>query len=104
MALSTTLLEKYLNYKRTPSASERVGVVSTLPHNSKLTLTVTIEIEEEDDGRWIAEAPELPGVMVYGDSEQQARDNISPLILRVIADRLERGEHIPLRVLSNASS
>jgi len=54
-----------------------------------------IEIEREDDGRWIAEIPELPGVMAYGDSRNQAISKAEALALRVLADRLEHGEEIP---------
>jgi predicted RNase H-like HicB family nuclease len=54
-----------------------------------------IEIEREKDGRWIAEIPELPGVMVYGDSRNEAISKAEALALRVMADRLEHGEEIP---------
>ncbi len=54
-----------------------------------------IEIEREDDGRWIAEIPELPGVMAYGDSRNEAISKAEALALRVLADRLEHGEVIP---------
>ena len=54
-----------------------------------------IEIEREDDGRWIAEIPELPGVMAYGDSRKEAISKAEALALRVLADRLEHGEEIP---------
>lgn len=54
-----------------------------------------IEIEREDDGRWIAEVPELPGVMVYGESRQEAIAHIQALTLRVLADRLDHGEAVP---------
>jgi len=54
-----------------------------------------IEIEREEDGRWIAEIPELPGVMVYGDSRNEAISRAEALALRVLADRLEQGEEIP---------
>jgi len=54
-----------------------------------------IEIEREDDGRWIADLPDLPGVMVYGDTEEQAIAKVKALALRVIADRLDHGESIP---------
>jgi predicted RNase H-like HicB family nuclease len=56
---------------------------------------VKIELEKEEDGRWIAEIPELPGVMVYGLSREEAICKIEALALRVIADRLEHGENIP---------
>ncbi|MBI4840353.1 MAG: type II toxin-antitoxin system HicB family antitoxin [candidate division NC10 bacterium] len=54
-----------------------------------------IEIEREDDGRWIAEVPDLPGVMVYGETREQAIAKVQSLALRVIADRLDHGEAIP---------
>ncbi|MGA2060277.1 MAG: type II toxin-antitoxin system HicB family antitoxin [Thermoguttaceae bacterium] len=54
-----------------------------------------VEIEREDDGRWIAEIPELPGVMAYGDSRNEALSKAEALALRVMADRLEYGEEIP---------
>jgi predicted RNase H-like HicB family nuclease len=54
-----------------------------------------IEVEREEDGRWIAEIPELPGVMVYGDSRNEAISKAEALALRVLADRLENGEEIP---------
>jgi predicted RNase H-like HicB family nuclease len=51
-----------------------------------------IEIEREDDGRWIAEVPALPGVLTYGTTEDEARTKAKALALRVIANRLENGE------------
>ena len=54
-----------------------------------------IEIEREEDGRWIAKIPDLPGVMVYGDSRNEAISKAEALALRVLADRLEHGEEIP---------
>jgi predicted RNase H-like HicB family nuclease len=54
-----------------------------------------IEIEREDDGRWIAEIPELPGVMAYGNSRNEAISKAEALALRALADRLEHGEVIP---------
>jgi predicted RNase H-like HicB family nuclease len=56
---------------------------------------MNIEIERESDGRWIAEIPDLPGVMAYGDSRPDAVAKAEALALRVIADRLEHGEGIP---------
>jgi predicted RNase H-like HicB family nuclease len=56
---------------------------------------LTIEVEQEDDGRWIAEVPELPGVLTYGQSRQEAIDKAQALSLRVLADRLDHGEPIP---------
>jgi predicted RNase H-like HicB family nuclease len=54
-----------------------------------------LEVEQEDDGRWLAEAPELPGVMAYGASRAEAVAQVEMLALRVLADRLEHGERIP---------
>lgn len=65
----------------------------------------TIELEREEDGRWIAEVPELPGAMVYGDTQQAARSRVIALALRVLADRIEAGEAGPeaLRSVSFAA-
>ncbi len=54
-----------------------------------------IELEREEDGRWIAEVPDLPGVMVYGQSHEDASAKVKVLALRVLADRLEHGEPVP---------
>jgi len=56
---------------------------------------VIIEVEREKDGRWIAEVPELPGVMAYGKTQAQALAKVEALALRVIADRLDHGEGVP---------
>ena len=55
-------------------------------------MTFTLEIEQEADGRWIAEVPELPGTLAYGGSADEATARAKALALRVLADRLERGE------------
>jgi predicted RNase H-like HicB family nuclease len=54
-----------------------------------------IEIEREEDGRWIAEVPDLCGVMAYGKTRKEAVAKVEALALRVLADRLEHGEEIP---------
>jgi predicted RNase H-like HicB family nuclease len=54
-----------------------------------------VETELEEDGRWIAEVKELPGVMVYGPTREEAVSRVEALALRVIADRLDHGEAIP---------
>ena len=54
-----------------------------------------IEIEREEDGRWIAEIPDLPGVMSYGETREEAVAKAKALALRVLADRLEHNEDIP---------
>lgn len=53
---------------------------------------MAIETEQEEDGRWIAAVPGLPGTQVYGVSREQAARNVQALALRVIAARLEHGE------------
>ena len=54
-----------------------------------------IETEQEDDGRWIAEIPQLPGVMVYANSREVAVLRVQSLALRVLAEKLDHGEPIP---------
>jgi predicted RNase H-like HicB family nuclease len=54
-----------------------------------------IEIDREEDGRWIAEIIDLPGVMAYGQTREEAIERAKALSLRVIADRLEHGEEVP---------
>lgn len=54
-----------------------------------------IDFEQEDDGRWIAEISELPGVMVYGENKADAEVKVIALALRVIADRTEQVKKPP---------
>jgi predicted RNase H-like HicB family nuclease len=60
-----------------------------------MAMRLTIEIEREDDGRFLAEVPELPGTMVYGQTREEATARVQALALRVLADRLEHGEAVP---------
>ena len=55
----------------------------------------TVDLERETDGRWIGEVSELPGVLVYGASREEAVAKAKALAFRVLADRLEHGEDIP---------
>ena len=57
-----------------------------------------IECEREEDGRWIAEVPELPGVLVYGSTAEEAMAKAQVLALRVLAERLEHGEARPVDI------
>jgi predicted RNase H-like HicB family nuclease len=57
-----------------------------------------IESEREEDGRWIAEVPALPGVLAYGTTEAEAAAKVKALALRVIADRLDNGEPLPREI------
>ena len=60
-----------------------------------MSLRFTIEIDREQDGRWIAEITELPGVQAYGKTRTEALAAAEALALRVVADRLEHGEATP---------
>ena len=54
-----------------------------------------VEVEQESDGRWMAEVSELPGVMTYGATREEAVTRSQALALRVLAERLEHGEDLP---------
>jgi predicted RNase H-like HicB family nuclease len=58
-------------------------------------MPLAIEVEQEEDGRWLAEVPELPGVLTYGQTRTEAIERVQALSLRVLADRLEHGEAVP---------
>jgi predicted RNase H-like HicB family nuclease len=60
------------------------------------SVMLRIEVEREEDGRWLGEAPELPGVMAYGVTAAEARLRTEALALRVVADRIEHNEPTPL--------
>jgi predicted RNase H-like HicB family nuclease len=55
----------------------------------------TVDVERETDGRWIGEVTELPGVLVYAGTRDEAVAKAKALAFRVLADRLEHGEEIP---------
>ena len=55
-------------------------------------MRLSVEVDREEDGRYIAEVPDLPGVLAYGASEREAVARAQALTLRVLADRLEHGE------------
>lgn len=58
-------------------------------------ITFKVETEREDDGRWLAEVIELPGVLAYGETQEAAVSRVQALALRVMAERLEHGEAGP---------
>ena len=58
-------------------------------------MTFTVETEEEADGRWIAEIPQIPGAMSYGNTRDEAIARVEALGLRVLAERIENGESSP---------
>jgi len=59
---------------------------------SEFQMSFTIELEQEVDGRWIAEVIELPGALAYGSTPEEAKSNAQALALRVVVDRRELGE------------
>ena len=69
-----------------------------MAHNP--SVSIAIELEREDDGRWLADVPALPGVVAYGDDREEALRAVQALALRVIADRLEQGEPVSEALLS----
>lgn len=69
-----------------------------MQHNP--SMSIAIELEREDDGRWLADVPALPGVMAYGADREEALRAVQALALRVIADRLEQGEPVSEALLS----
>jgi predicted RNase H-like HicB family nuclease len=58
-------------------------------------MTFCVEIDQETDGRWIAEIPQIPGAMAYGSTRQEAILRAEALALRVLAERIEHGETSP---------
>jgi predicted RNase H-like HicB family nuclease len=65
------------------------------PAKGRLKMKFTVEYEQEEDGRWLAEVKELPGVLAYGKDPDDAAGRAQALALRVVADRLENGESTP---------
>jgi predicted RNase H-like HicB family nuclease len=63
-------------------------------------MNLAVKLEQEDDGRWIAEIDELDGVLVYGETKDEAIKNVKTLALRVIADRIENGESLSQQIES----
>ncbi|HYA38863.1 MAG TPA: type II toxin-antitoxin system HicB family antitoxin [Candidatus Methylomirabilis sp.] len=58
-------------------------------------MNYNIEYEREEDGRWLAEVNELPGVLAYGKTSEEAMARAEALALRVLAERLDQGERKP---------
>ncbi len=59
-----------------------------------VSVPLTVEVEQ-DEGRWLAEVPQLPGVLAYGQTRAEAVARAQALALRVLADRLDAGEPVP---------
>ncbi len=62
-------------------------------------MAIPIEFEREDDGRWLAEVPDLPGVLAYGTTREEADIAARSLALQVLADRVAHGEEVPDAVI-----
>ena len=60
-------------------------------HNKMSVTSLAVEFDREDDGRWIAEIPKLPGVIVYGATKREALHRVYAVALRTLADRVEHG-------------
>ncbi len=100
-AVYPNISPQYIQANKPPSQAVR-GTVNRTPapvqyspswyNTCVATMTFTIEIEREEDGRWIAEVPALAGVLCYGESRDAAVARVQALALRVIAERLEHGE------------
>lgn len=69
-------------------------------------MDLAIEVEREEDGRWIAEVAEMPGVLAYGSSRSEALSRAEVLAMRVLAERIAHGEAVsmPLQVALRASA
>src|SRR5580692_8274966 len=76
-----------------------IGLLDSLPGWYSIYVVFSIEIEREDDGRWLAEVPALAGVMCYGADRDEAVARVQALALRVIAERLEHRE-VPAEFLN----
>src|SRR5215813_3391895 len=79
-------LVRWLSLRSFSSAAERRKIRD---------MNFRVEIEQEEDGRWIAEVVDLPGVLAYGSTSKEAQAKVQALALRVVADRLEHGEAGP---------
>ena len=84
-----------MNWPWATSTGQGLGSTGSLAGGYLLAVDMRIEIEQEEDGRWLTEIPDLPGVMVYGSTREEAVARVKALALRVLADRLEHGETIP---------
>jgi len=61
-------------------------------------MQLTLEVEREEDGRWLAEVPQLSGVLAYGATQAEAMSKAEVLALRVLAERIEHGEAKPVTI------
>lgn len=77
-------------------ARELLGrAAESVAYSGDREMELNLEVEREEDGRWVAEVPELPGVLVYGSSADEAMVRAEVLALRVLAEQIEQGEARP---------
>src|SRR2546426_11644432 len=88
---AATIAKKILQWYNLDRVSDQ-PTTSHSPQERNVNMKFHLEIEREDDGRWIAEIPELPGVMAYGVTKKEAINSTLTLALRVLAEKLEQGE------------
>jgi predicted RNase H-like HicB family nuclease len=77
--------------RRAKAGSGRFQLFGTRTRYDRV-VTLSIELDREDDGRWIAEILEIPGVMCYGTTREESIGNTERLTIEVIADRIAHGE------------
>lgn len=70
-------------------------LLQSIIDKKRIVMNILIETDREADGRWMADAPDLPGVLAYGQTKEQVIRFAEALALRVIAERLEHGEAVP---------
>jgi predicted RNase H-like HicB family nuclease len=99
---SNFTLQRAMGSRCSPLAAERnvrwlsLRSFSSAAEGRKIRdMNFRVEIEQEEDGRWIAEVVDLPGVLAYGSTSKEAQAKVQALALRVVADRLEHGEAGP---------
>ena len=85
-------------------AFQRLSELVIITLERQALMKFTLEYEQEEDGRWLAEVLELPGVLAYGKSPDDAVAHAQALALRVVADRLENGESAPALMFSFAAA
>jgi predicted RNase H-like HicB family nuclease len=80
-----------------PHDSGSAPLKNPLAHraSSEQRFLMQVEVEKEEDGRWIAEVPTLRGAMAYGATKKEAVAKVEALVLRALADRIEHGEEAP---------
>jgi predicted RNase H-like HicB family nuclease len=83
----------HCDYRREPALGARL--LDSTRARRRDPMYLTVEIDREADGRWLAEVPDLPGVLAYGATRDEAVARVEALALRVLADRLEHGEAGP---------